>query len=170
MSPLGGIFGGHVDQVALVVPDLESAMDGYVANLNLSFGVFEVTEVNATLSGSSPQFRVRIAVAQAGPVSVELIQPVTGTTLYSKHLETRGPGLHHLGVYVLDLAQARSHLAARGYQPILEGSIKDLGEFAYFEAPDMHCIVEPLHLSVKFPLFLARNAATYSGRKSPHPA
>ena len=170
MAPLGGLLGGHVDQIALLVQDLEAAMDGYVASLNVSFGVFEVTEATSTFSGSSPQFRIRIGVAQAGLMSIELIQPVAGTTLYSKHLETRGPGLHHLGVYVHNLAEAKSGLAARGYRSILEGRIQGLGEFAYFEAPDMHCIVEPLHLSSKLPLFLARNAVRYSVRKSRRPA
>ena len=170
MAPLGGLLGGHVDQIALLVPDLEAAMDGYVASLNVSFSVFEVTEANSTFSGSSPQFRLRIAVAQAGLVSIELIQPAGGTTLHSKHLETRGPGLHHMGFYVSNLAEAKKGLSARGYQSILEGQIQGLGEYAYFEAPDMHCIVEALHLSAKLPLFLARNAVRYTGPKSPPPA
>ena len=165
MAPLGGFLGGHVDQIALLVPDLEAAMDGYVASLNVSFAVFDITEANSTLSGSSPQFRVRIAVALAGLVSIELIQPAAGTTLHSQHLAARGPGLHHMGVYVSNLAKAKVGLAARGYRSIMEGQIQGLGEFAYFEAPDMHCIVEPLHLSVSLPLFLARNAETYSGRR-----
>jgi len=45
----------------------------------------------------------------------------------------------------------------------MEGRIKDLATFAYFEAPDMHCIVEPLQRSVKSPLFMARNSVEYPG-------
>lgn len=164
MAPLGGLLGGHVDQIALIVPDLEAAMDGYIASLNISFHVFEVTEANSAFSGSSPQFRIRIAVALAGLVSIELIQPAAGSTLYSQHLESHGAGLHHMGFYVDNLEKARSGLAARGYRLILEGRINGLGEFAYFEAPDLHCIVEPLHLSAKLPLFLAHNAVLYAGR------
>jgi methylmalonyl-CoA/ethylmalonyl-CoA epimerase len=164
MAPLSGLLGGHVDQIALLVPDLEAAMDAYVASLGVTFGVFEVTEATSSFSGSSPQFRIRIAVALVGLVSIELIQPVSGVTLYSKHLETRGPGIHHLGVYVDDLAEAKEGLAGRGYESILEGRIDGLGEFAYFDAPDMHCILEPLQLSSDLPLFLAENATWYSGR------
>lgn len=170
MAPLGGLLGGRVDQIALLVPDLEAAMDGYVASMNLTFSVFEVTEANSTFSGSSPQFRLRIAVALAGLVSVELIQPAGGTTLHSQHLQSRGPGLHHMGVYVPNLAKAQSGLAARGYRSIMEGKIQELGDFAYFEAPDLHCIVEPLHLSANLPIFLARNAVSYSGPKSRRPS
>ncbi len=62
-----------------------------VAKLSVRFGVFEANETMSAFSGSSAQFRIRIAVAQAGLVSIELIQPVSGVTLYSKLLETRGP-------------------------------------------------------------------------------
>jgi len=54
---------GRVDQIALVVPDLEAAMDGYIAALGVPFGVFEATEKNSAFSGSSGRFRIRIAVA-----------------------------------------------------------------------------------------------------------
>jgi hypothetical protein len=85
--------------------------------------------------------------------------------LYSKHLESRGAGLHHIGVYVEDLAEASRSFAERGYQCILSGRIRELGEFAYFETADLHCIVELLQLSLSFPVFLAKNAECYSGRQ-----
>jgi hypothetical protein len=103
-------------------------------------------------------------VALAGVLSIELIQPVSGVTLYSKHLESRGPGIHHMGIYVDNLTKARKALAGRGYRPILEGKIRGLGKFAYLEAPDMHCILEPLQLSLSLPLFLAEKAKWYSGK------
>jgi len=164
MAPLSGLLGGHVDQVALIVPDLESAMDGYTGSLGVSFHQFDVDQDMGSFSGSSAQFRVRIAVAQVGTCSIELIQPASGVTFYSKHLETHAPGVHHFGVYVDDLAKARTGLAARGYRAILDGNIRDLGEFSYFEAPDLHCVVEPLQLSLKLPLFLAKHARIYHGR------
>ena len=133
-------------------------MAAYHASLGVQFRVFEVTEANSAFSGSSPMFRTRIAVALAGLTSIEIIQPVAGTTIHSEHLRTRGPGLHHLGAYVENLADAVASLSGRGYRKLMEGRIDHLGEFAYFEADDMHCILEPLQLSVEWPLFLARNA------------
>jgi hypothetical protein len=153
--------GSRVDQIAVLVPDLETAMDGYIAKLGVTFGVFETNHTISSFSGSSRRFRVRIAVALAGLLSIELIQPVSGVTLYGKHLESRGGGLH---IHVDDLAEAMKSFAGPGYQCILEGHIRGLGEFAYFEAPDLHCIVELLQLSLSFPLFLAKNAKPYSGR------
>ena len=167
MSPMkvpDGLLGRRVDQIGIVVPDLEAAMDAYIATLGVPFQAFEVNQTNSTFSGSSPEYRIRIAVALAGVLSVELIQPVSGVTLYSKHLESRGPGIHHIGIYVDNLTRARKALAGRGYRPILEGKIRGLGQFAYLEAPDMHCILEPLQLSLNLPQFLAENAKWYSGK------
>jgi glyoxalase/bleomycin resistance protein/dioxygenase superfamily protein len=153
----------HLDQLGIVVPNLNVAMDGYIATLGVAFQVFEVDETNSSFSGSSPNFQLRFAVALIGLSSIELIQPVSGSNIYSGRLKNRGPGIHHIGVYVPDLEAAGQGLNQRGYQPLMQGQIQGLGRFAYFEAPDMHLIVELLQLSVELPLFLAEYGAWYTG-------
>jgi hypothetical protein len=167
VTPVTDLLHRRVDQIAVLVPDLETAMDAYIANFGVTFGVFEANEKNSSFSGSSPQFRLRIAVALVGLLSIELIQPVSGVTLHSQHLESRGSGIHHIGVYVANLAKARKAFLKRGYQQILEGRIRGLGKFAYFEVPGMHCILEPLELSLDLPRFLTENANWYSGNHQP---
>jgi hypothetical protein len=44
--PIGGFLNGRVDQVAVLVSDLEAAMDAYIAGLGVPFQVFEVNEIN----------------------------------------------------------------------------------------------------------------------------
>jgi len=163
MLPPSGPLNGRVDQIGLIVPRLEPAMDAYIATFGVPFQVFEVDETTSVFSGSSPRFRIRIAVALAGAVSVELIQPVSGVTLYSERLLSHGPGIHHLGFYVDSLAKSKKAMAGRGCRVILEGSIRGLGKFAYLEAPDTHCVLEPLQLSAAFPLFFAKHATAYGG-------
>ena len=85
-------------------------------------------------------------------------------TFYSSTLESHGPGIHHMGIYVDSLAQAKQGLESSGFRTILDGQIRDLGEFAYLEAPDRNCVLEPLQLSSKLPLFLAKHAKHYRGR------
>jgi hypothetical protein len=58
--------GGRVDQIAVLVPDLETAMDGYIAKLGVTFGVFETNHTMSSFSRSGRRFRVRIAVVLAG--------------------------------------------------------------------------------------------------------
>jgi hypothetical protein len=160
------VLPARIDQLALVVPDLEAAMDSYIGTLGVTFSVFEVDETTSAFSGSSARYRIRIAVALAGLLTIELIQPVSGVTLYSKHLEGGGAGVHHVAVHVSDLAKAGRSLRGRGRRSILDGRIRGLGRFAYFEAPDLRCTVEILQLSVSFPLFLAANAERYNGKRS----
>ena len=157
---------GHLDQLGIVVPDLNAAMDGYIATLGVAFQVFEVDETTSSFSGSSAGFRLRFAVALIGLSSIELIQPVSGLTIYSEQLKNRGPGIHHIGVYVPDLETSGQGLKQRGYQPLMQGQIQGLGRFAYFEAPDMHLIIELLQLSLELPLFLAEHAAWYTGEST----
>ena len=49
-----------------------------------------------SLSVGSASFTLRLAIGQLGLNLVELIQPVSGDTLYSRRLDEEGPGLHHL--------------------------------------------------------------------------
>jgi hypothetical protein len=44
---------------------------------------------------------------------------------------------------------------------LMSGQIDGVAEFAYYDAHDMHSIIEPLKLSTKLPAFLARHASTY---------
>ena len=159
--PLASFPGGHVDQLALLTPNLQPAMDAYIATLGVHFRVFEVNETNSAFSGSSARYRTRFAVAQAGLTTIEIIQPISGKTIYSEHLKSRGPGLHHVAIHVDPLEDAVKSLSRRGYKKLMEGRIDRLGEFAYFEARDMHTIVEALHLSLEFPFFLHERTERY---------
>lgn len=136
-------------------------MDSWHKNLGISFSVFEVNETNSRLSGSGTNFRMRFGFGLMGTFAMELIQPVEGETIYSRYLQERGPGLHHLGFLVMDLAASARQLESEGCVPLLEGSINELGALAYYRAQDGHCIIEPLQLSVELPLFLARHATSY---------
>jgi hypothetical protein len=147
----------------VIVSDLETAMDGYSANFGYTFFQFEVNEANAHLSTGASSFRLRLAIGQLGLNLLELIQPVSGDTLYSRHLAEEGPGLHHLAFSVTDLAAARSQLAARGYNCLQNGDIRELVEFSYYDGQDLGCIVEPLQLSCNLMAFLLKNAKPYTG-------
>ena len=138
-------------------------MDGYIANFDVRFHVFDVDQASSSFSGSSSNFQIRFAVAQVGLSSIELIQPLSGRTIYSAHLKKHGSGMHHIGRYVADLPKATSRLKQRGYEVLMEGRIQGLGQFAYFAVPDLHCVIELLQLSRSFPLFLAEKGTIYTG-------
>lgn len=145
----------------MVVAELNSAMDTWHKILGLSFWVFEVNETNSRFSGSGEAFRVRFAFGLMGASGIELIQPVQGETIYSRYLTERGPGLHHLGFLVMDLGASKSQLESSGCRLLMDGSISELGDLAYYCAQDGHCIIEPLRLSIDLPVFLTKHALAY---------
>src|SRR5688572_850555 len=58
MARVANFPGGNLDQLGILVPDLEAAMDGYIASLGVTFQVFEVDESTSAFSGSSSHFRI----------------------------------------------------------------------------------------------------------------
>ena len=157
----GGLILSTPHHVGLVVSDLDAAMNGYSENFGYGFFQFEVNQGNATLSESSLTFSLRFGIGQLGPNLMELIQPVSGTTIYSRFLAERGPGLHHLAFSVTDLAGARKQLDAYGYRCVQNGTIRGLVDFSYYTAQGVACIVELLQLSCNLLGFLVQNARAY---------
>jgi hypothetical protein len=147
--------------VGIVVTDLEAAMNACIRDFGYSFYQFEVNDGTASLPGSSPTFSLRFGLGQLGVTLIELIQPVSGATIYSKRLADCGPGLHHLAFSTTDLAAARKGFAANGYTSLQNGSIRGLVDFSYYEAQELGCIVDPLQLSCDLAGFLLQNAKPY---------
>jgi len=152
--------------VGIIVADLESAMNADIANFGYTFHQFEVNESNASLGGSGSTFSLRFGFGQLGLSVVKLIQPVSGTTLYSRRLTQVGPGFHHLGFSVADLAAARRQLEMCGDGCLQNGSIHGLVDFNYYDATDLGCIVEPLQPSSDLISFLIQNAQPYAGKST----
>ena len=57
---------------------------------------------------------------QAGESKVELLVPTSQDSAIAKHLEKRGPGLHHIAFHVEDLEAELSRLVEMGYRVVVE--------------------------------------------------
>ena len=53
---------------------------------------------------------------QAGEAKVELLVPTSEDSAIARHLERRGPGLHHIAFHVEDLEAELSRLEELGYR------------------------------------------------------
>ena len=75
----------------------------------------------------------------------ELVQPLSGPSIFAEHLDAHGEGLHHVGRYVPDHAAAVAQALAAGWTALQSargfGAEGD-GAFAYFAAPGVPMIVE----------------------------
>jgi len=61
---------------------------------------------------------LKIALAQPGPVEIELIQVLEGETPHTEFLKEKGEGIHHLGFHVDDLDGMLAALAKEGIEPV----------------------------------------------------
>jgi methylmalonyl-CoA/ethylmalonyl-CoA epimerase len=99
-----GLRIGKIHHVAVIVRDLEAALDLYRDKLGLS--VETVMPI--------PYDRVTIGFLPVGEVKIELVQPNDDTTGAAKFLEAKGEGFHHVCFEVPDIQAALDKLAADG--------------------------------------------------------
>lgn len=115
-------------QIGVVVADLEQA----TRHLTEVFGIgpFRVIDwppagrddIQKIYHGQPGNFTARMAFTELGPVELELIQPMTGDSIWKDFLEEHGGGIHHLRFNVDDIEPVQSYLAGQGVEPAQHGS------------------------------------------------
>src|SRR5689334_10031893 len=137
-APPTGI--ASIDQVAVVVRDLDAAMERYWTRHGVgpwdvyTYGPHRLAEM--TFRGESRPYVMKLALAFVGDTMYELIESVEGPSIYDEHLAAHGEGLHHLGYYVDDIDEAIAAMAARGYALLQSGrgfGQDGDGAYAYFD-------------------------------------
>ena len=77
---------------------------------------------------------MRVALAQIGPMQIELIQPLEGESIYAEFIREHGYGIHHIAATVDDLESAVAQAEALGLEHVMGGGGHGLdndGGFAY---------------------------------------
>jgi hypothetical protein len=136
-----------VIQTAYVVNDIEAAM----ARWTTAFGVgpfFYNPDVRVTdpqYRGVRTEVRFAGALAQAGSVQVELIQPLgDGPSCYRDLYPAGRQGPHHVAVFAADYDAEVARYRRLGYAEAFSGSNRDM-RFAYFDtSADLGVMVEVL--------------------------
>jgi hypothetical protein len=132
---------GPVHQVGIVVEDVERAIAGH--NRLLGYGDadwrradFGPESVERLLFRGEPvEFSIRLGFAGSNP-ELELIEPVSGPSIYREWLDERGEGLHHLAVVVTSLAETTAAMEHAGFGVVQTGTgfaPEGRGGFAYYE-------------------------------------
>ena len=79
---------------------------------------------------------LRIALAHAGGVQIELIEVTEGETYHLDHLKKSEAEIHHLGFMVQDLESRLDEAQKMGFELIQRGTIREMGikvEYAYLD-------------------------------------
>ena len=99
-----------VDHIGFVVRDLDEAASFYTRT-------FDVSKWERI---AMPDRHMRAAVTRVGDMLLELIAPTSDEASFAKFLRERGPGMHHVGYRVDDIAAALAQARERGVQLIDE--------------------------------------------------
>ena len=94
-----------LDHIGVAVESIDSGLSIY-QTLGIEIeGVEEVADQG-----------VRVAFLPVGEPRIELLEPLHDDSPIARHLERRGPGLHHICLRVSDISEAMSKLRDEGHR------------------------------------------------------
>lgn len=93
--------------VGFVVPDIASAVDGFVRSLGATWDGFVYEDPNQKV-------KVTFLITRPGDPRIELVEPVGEDSPVLRFLREKGTGLHHVCYEVEDLEQSMAGMKTRG--------------------------------------------------------
>ena len=130
------VYFGEIRQLGFVVPDIIAAMDYWrrVVGVGPWFYAERVPVVNFTYRGEPSFPDTSVALANSGPLQVELIQQRNDApTMYRDFVETQGSGLQHVAYWTQEFDADMARLSAKGFKVGMGGEVGEQGRFVYFE-------------------------------------
>ncbi len=132
-----------IAQVAIIVPNLEAAVENYWKYFGIGGWVFYTYArpllKKMTYYGKPGEYKMRIALSNLGPSRLELIEVVEGDTVYADFVRDHGYGMHHIGVLVPDMIKAIEQAEAAGFRMIMDGQgfgADGDGHYAYLDTEE----------------------------------
>ena len=139
-----------ITQIAVVVRDIEAALKTYTETLG--WGPWSVFDYKPPLlhdtrvKGEPVGYRMIGAEASVDGLGFELIQPVSGPSIYQEFLDTHGEGVQHIACMkhsADDSELMKGHWRANGADVLMSGRIGESIEFYYLDtAPMLKFVLE----------------------------
>jgi Glyoxalase/Bleomycin resistance protein/Dioxygenase superfamily len=137
MTTLG--FGqkiGQIIQMAYVVEDIHASIDWWIGDAQTGpwFLLDHFLAPDQVYRGAPAKADVTIAMAFAGHMNIELIQPLDDLpSVYRELIDRRGYGFHHVGIAVADVDAEIPAYVARGYELAFAAAVPTGGSVAYMD-------------------------------------
>jgi len=123
--------------IGVVVKD----MDRTIQRLTSTFGIgpWDIKErrypEEQVVVGKGP-FSYRVAFADLGPIELELIEVLEGSTIHADFLNARGEGIHHIGFRVKDLENTVTTLQQQGIG-VLQSAFREGSRYVYMDPTEL---------------------------------
>jgi catechol 2,3-dioxygenase-like lactoylglutathione lyase family enzyme len=138
-------FFGHIRQAGYVVRDIEASMAYWSETLGVGPWFYNprVPIKNYRYRGQSYDVHNSVALANSGPLQVELIQTRNDApSMYRDFMRTGNVGLQHVAYWTEQFDADMERLAAQGFEVAMSGEVGERGRFVYFE-PRPHKGIHP---------------------------
>ena len=165
-------FLGDIRQLGYVVPDIEAAMRHWTAVMGVGpfFYADRVPMEDFFFDGAHYETHNSVALANSGPMQIELIQPRDDVpSMYRDFLQAGFSGLQHVAFWTKQFDAQLAAMQERGLTVKMGGKVGENGRFVYF-AEEAHpgTVIELSEISgPKGRLFdaIRRAAETWTGEE-----
>jgi catechol 2,3-dioxygenase-like lactoylglutathione lyase family enzyme len=127
---------GQIIQMAYIVEDIHASIDWWVKDAKTGpwFLLDSFLGPDHVYRGAPSQADVKIAMAFAGQMQIELIQPLDDhPSVYRETAHARGFGFHHVGIACDDVDAQIPLYEARGYTLAFKAGVPTGGAVAYMD-------------------------------------
>jgi hypothetical protein len=141
---------GTLHHTGFVVHDVEKTAAALAESGIGPWGVWTIEPAATTVRGREVPFSFRIAFAQVGDSNYELLAPHEGESIYVEHLAANGEGFHHTCIRYPSreaMREAKAELERQGRPMVQSADMGDLGEFCYYDIPEIGSVIELLYFT-----------------------
>jgi hypothetical protein len=129
-------FFGQVRQNGYVVKEVEAAMRYWSETLGVGpfFYAPRVPVKNFRYRGEPQPIEVSVALANSGPLQIELVQQRNGVpSMYKAFLDAGHTGLQHIAYWTESFDADIARLTGQGLKVVMSGEVGERGRYAYFD-------------------------------------
>ena len=125
-------------QIAWVVKDIAAAERFFVNTIGISrflhIDNLAAKDTEGTYLGKPGDWVCNLHIAYAGDTQIELIQPVSGASMFQESLDRHGDAVQHVAYWLddADYAAAAAHLESSGY-PEIQSFRLPIARVGYFD-------------------------------------
>lgn len=136
-------------QVGIIVKDIEKSTKAWAAFLGQEeaprISIATGSELNPTqYKGKPSDAKAKLAFFKLDNITIELIEPVGGSSTWQDFLDTKGEGIRHIAFEINGMKNYIKSFEANGI-PLVQHGGWDTGEYGYFDgSKDLAVIFELL--------------------------